>query len=115
MFACQLFAPNTQHSALSTNPVLELLKQPMIQPPPTNHRASQAHESLVDVVTFVEPGAQAAELVQQAQGLFDEVTKDAQAAAVGGVAAGDLGRDAALPQLVAMGVAVVAAVGHQPL
>src|ERR1035437_7921716 len=94
---------------------LELLKQPMIQTPPTCHDTSKAHKRLMHVVAFIEPGTHAAELVQQTDSLFDEVADSAQTAAVLGVAAGDVGRDPAGAEFVAMRLAVVAAVGQERL
>ena len=54
----------------------------MVEPPPANHGLADGHEGLVDVVALVEAGAQAPELVEQRQGLLDDVAEDAQAAAV---------------------------------
>src|SRR5258708_39204634 len=57
--------------------------------PPADHRTSQRHKGLVDISASVESRAQAAELMEQGQRLFDHVTEDAQATAMLAVAAGD--------------------------
>ena len=56
---------------------------------------------------------QALELVQPGEGAFDDPAGAAEAGAVVCVAAGDLGRDRALPEQAAVLVVVVAAVGAQ--
>jgi len=66
-----------------------------MKPSPADHRAADLHERLVHLGAFVEPRAQAAELVQQRDRLLDDVPEDSQAAAVFFPAAGDRGGDAA--------------------
>jgi hypothetical protein len=61
----------------------------------------------------LEAHQQAAELVQPGEAALDRPAHAPQARAVGRLAAGDLGPDAALAKLAAMGVVVIAAVGHQ--
>src|SRR5450432_1594810 len=77
---------------------------------PADHRASEAHERLVDVVAFVEACAQATELMEQSDGLFDHVAEDSQSAAVRFSASRDRGGDAAAREDHATVVVVVGAV-----
>jgi len=81
-----------------------------MKPSPANHRASKAHEGLVDIIAPVKSGSQAAELMQQGCGLLDHVTEDAQATAVCFTPAGDDRVDATHPQLHAMTLGVIAAI-----
>ena len=62
-------------------------------------------------------GAQeeSAAVVEPGEGAFDDPAVSAQAGAVLGLAAGDLGFDPALPELAAVLVVVVAAVAGQPV
>jgi hypothetical protein len=69
----------------------------------------------VDVGAALPADAQAAELVQEVDGGFDDPALFAQPGAVLGGAPSDDGLDAALPQLAAVLVVVVAAVGDQAL
>ena len=59
--------------------------------------------------------AKAAKLVQPGEGPLDDPAQDAEARAVRGVAPRDDGLDAARPELAAVRVEVVAAVGDQPV
>jgi hypothetical protein len=59
--------------------------------------------------------AQAAEVVQPGEGALDHPAPAAEPGAVLGLAAGDDGLDAAAPQLAAVLVVVVAAVGDDPI
>jgi hypothetical protein len=85
----------------------------MIQPSPADDRAAQAHEGLVDVVSFVEAGAEPAELVQQGDRLLDDATLFTKAAAVGGPPAGDERLDAAVTQPHAVRVGIITTVGDE--
>jgi len=79
---------------------------------PANHRTSEHHERLVNVVTLVEARSQPAELVQQGDRLLDHISKDAQAAAVWRVSSSDGRGDAASRQSHPVGIGVVGSVGH---
>lgn len=69
----------------------------------------------MDVVSFIESGSQMTELVGERDGLFHDISEDAQAAAMGGVAAAQQRRDALFLQLHSMLLTVVATVTHQHL
>lgn len=61
------------------------------------------------------PDAQTTELVQPTEGSLHHPTINAQAAAMGRMAAGDAGRDPHLAQRVAMGIGIVSAIRIQLL
>ena len=65
------------------------------------------------VVVAVGADEQAAAVVQPAEGAFDDPAVTAEAGAVFGLATGDDGFDAALPEESSVFVVVVAAVGEQ--
>jgi hypothetical protein len=67
----------------------------------------------VDLVAAVVADEQPLEVVQPSEGALDDPAGAAQAGAVLGLAAGDLGFDPAPPELAAVSVVVVAAVGEQ--
>ena len=67
----------------------------------------------MDVGAAVVADEQALELVQPGEGAFDDPAGAAEAGAVVGLAAGDLGRDRALPEQAPVLVVVVAAVGAE--
>jgi hypothetical protein len=69
----------------------------------------------VDVVAAVVADEQSFELVEPGEGAFDDPAVAAKAGAVRGTAVGDLGCDAALAELAAATVVVVAAVGAEPV
>jgi hypothetical protein len=69
----------------------------------------------VDVGAAVVADEQPLELVEPGEGAFDDPAVAAEAGAVGGLAAGDLWCDAALAELTAVFVVVVAAVGRNTL
>lgn len=77
----------------------------MIQPSPTNDRTAEAHKSLVDVDALVESCAQSADLMQQRDRLFHDVSEYAQPAAVFGIPSRQLRSDTPLRQLGSMWVA----------
>src|SRR5277367_2688426 len=79
---------------------------------PANHRAAESHETLVDVVTLIEPRAEPSELVQQSDRLLYHVPKNAQAAAVSFAPTGDGRGDVASRQFHAERVGVVGAISH---
>src|SRR5687768_11500855 len=65
-----------------------------MEPSPADHRLADDHERLVDVITLVESRTKPAELVQQRDRLLDDVTEDAQPAAVRLAVAREVGADA---------------------
>ena len=65
----------------------------------------------MDVVAAVGANEESAAVVQPGEGAFDDPAGAAQSGAVPEVAVGDLGFDAALAELIAERVGVVAAVG----
>jgi len=69
----------------------------------------------VDVVAAVGANEEAAAVVEPGEGALDDPAVSAESGAVFGVAAGDQGFDAALPDQAAVLVMVVAAVGEQRL
>jgi len=87
----------------------------MIKPPPTNHRASEFEERLVDVPAFLESGAKPAELMQQRIGLLHHVADGSQAAAMLGVPTSNPRLDPAFAELGTVRVAVVSAIRKQIL
>ena len=68
----------------------------------------------MDVCAPVVADEQPFELVEPGEGALDDPAVAAQAGAVLGLAPRDLGRDAALAELAAMAVVVVAAIGAEP-
>lgn len=77
--------------------------------------AAEGEEGFVDVGAALVADEQSFELVEPGEGAFDDPAVAAEAGAVPGLAAGDLRGDAALAQLAAVAVGVVAAVGGQPV
>jgi len=73
--------------------------------------AAEGEEGFVDVAAAVVADEQSFELVQPGEGAFDDPAVAAKTGAVFGLAACDLGCDAALAKLAAAAVVVVAAVG----
>ena len=69
----------------------------------------------MDLVAAVVADEQSLEVVQPGEGALDDPADTAEAGAVFGLAAGDLGADAAPAQLTAVLVVVVAAVGGDPV
>ena len=69
----------------------------------------------MDIVADLPADPQPPESVQRAEGLLDHPAVGAQPGAVRGAAAGDQGRDALLPYLLAVLVVVIAAVGEDLL
>jgi hypothetical protein len=67
----------------------------------------------VEVEASFPPDGESFELVEQGEGLLDDVAEFAQAVDIGVAASGDDGQDAALAQFAAVGFAVVALVAHQ--
>src|SRR3954452_1454121 len=86
-----------------------------MEPSPANEGFTDRHEGLVDVIAFVESGPEPAELMQQRNRLLNHVSEDAQSAAMGRAATGDLRLDSFARQLLAMRIAIVAAIGHDAL
>lgn len=74
--------------------------------------ASETEEGFVDVSPSFPADAEAFEAVEPSEGALDHPPVDAQTAAVGGAASGDDGEDPAGPDLGAVDVVVVAAVGE---
>src|SRR5580692_261542 len=83
-----------------------------MEPTPADHRAANGHERLVDIGAFVEARPQAAELMEQRQGLLHDVTKDAQAAAVRRSSSRDGRGDIAARQFHSMRIGIVSTVSH---
>src|ERR1700733_7461219 len=83
-----------------------------MEPPPAYHRAANGHERLMDVGAFVETRPQSAELMEQCQRLFHNVTKDAQAAAVRRSPPRDGRADITTRQLHSVGIGVVTPIRH---
>ena len=77
--------------------------------------AAECEECFVDVVAAVVADEQSFELVQPGEGALDDPAVAAEPGAVLGLAACDLRGDAALAQLVAAAVVVVAAVGAETI
>ena len=73
--------------------------------------AAEREERFVDVAAAVVADEQSFELVQPGEGALDDPAVAAEPGAVAAVAARDLRRDAALAELAAATVVVVAAVG----
>jgi hypothetical protein len=69
----------------------------------------------VDLVATVVADEQSLEVVQVSEGAFHDPAVAAESRAVRGLAAGDLGLDAARPELAPVLVVVVAAVGGQTI
>jgi hypothetical protein len=69
----------------------------------------------VDLGAAVVADEQPFEVVEPGEGAFDDPAGAAEPGAVLGLAAGDLGLDAALPELAPVLVVVVAAVGGEPV
>jgi hypothetical protein len=69
----------------------------------------------VDVGAAVVADEESLELVEPGEGAFDNPAVASEAGAVAGVASGDLGFDAALPEEAAVFVVVVAAVSAHPV
>lgn len=86
-----------------------------MEPTPTHHRTTDIHESFVDVVAFVEAGAEASELVQESDGLLNDISEDAKAAAVGLAPVRDYGFNATAAERHLPVRVVVGAVGHHLL
>ena len=92
--------------------LLEVLtKWEVPQSAPADDGAGEAEEGLVDVVADLPADPQPPEPVQQRDGLLDHPPVGAQARAVLGPAAGDQRGDALVPDLPAVLVVVIAAVG----
>lgn len=68
----------------------------------------------MEVGAYLVADAESFELVEPGEGALDDPSGLAQAGAVGGAAAGDLGCDPTRPDETAVFVEVVAAVGEQP-
>src|SRR6202000_3144730 len=81
----------------------------------TDHRTTQGHEGLVDIVPFVEASTQTTKLMQQCQGLLDYIAKDSQATAIRRVASGDDRDQATLPEFSAMRLRVVTSIRQHAL
>ena len=73
------------------------------------------HEGKVQVRVALPADSKPAELVQPGEGALDDPALGAESRAVLFAAAGDQGLDAADPQLAAVLVEVIAAVGEQPI
>jgi len=69
----------------------------------------------VDVVAAVGSDEESAAVVEPGEGAFDDPAVAAEPGAVGGLATCDLWGDAALAELPALAVGVVAAVGGEPV
>jgi hypothetical protein len=95
--------PPAKHSELLTNWVLKAMD--------ADQGTSQSDEGFVDVVAPLVVQLEAAELVQPTLGPFDHPAVHPQAAAMVGVSAGDPRPDAPPPQLLAVPVRVVPAIG----
>ena len=86
-----------------------------MQPPEADETAAERQECLVDVGAAVVADEQPFEVVEPGESALDNPAVAAEAGAVLGLAAGDLGSDPALAELPAVFVVVVAAVGGNPL
>lgn len=69
----------------------------------------------MDLDPSLEADEQSFEVVQPGEGALDDPAKAAEARAVSGLAARDLGIDASAAELASVRVGVVAAVGEQPV
>jgi len=74
---------------------------------PADHRAADVHERFMDVIAFVESGAESSELMKQRLRLLHNIAEDSQPAAVRGVAPGQAGADCSARQLHSMRIGVV--------
>ena len=77
--------------------------------------AAECEECFVDFGAAVVADEQPFELVEPGEGALDDPAVAAEAGAMLGLAAGDLGLDSALAELSAVLVVVVAAVGGEPV
>jgi hypothetical protein len=82
---------------------------------PADEAAGEGEETFVDVGAAVVADEEASASVEPGEGAFDDPAVLSEAGAVLGLAAGDLGLDAAFAQLLAMPLGVVGAVGEQPV
>jgi hypothetical protein len=83
------------------------------EPPEADEAAGEGEERFVDLVAAVVADEQPFELVEPGEGALDDPAVAAQTGAVLGLAPRDLGCDAALAELAAMAVVVVAAIGAE--
>lgn len=82
-----------------------------MEPPEADEAATDGEEGFVDLCAAVVADEQSFEMVEPGEGAFDDPACAAESGAVSEVAVGDLGLDAAVAELAAEGVGVVAAVG----
>jgi hypothetical protein len=92
---------------------LEPLKIPhdTTKPPPTDDNLREGQKGLMNIIAFVEPHLQPAELMHQRFGLLDHPADDPQPAAVFRFAFGQERLDPSVPEFAAVRFAVVCAVG----
>jgi hypothetical protein len=84
-----------------------------LESPPADEAAGEGYERVVELGPAFPSDGEAFELVEQGEGLLDDVAELAKALNVRGALAGDDGQDPALAQLCPVGVGVVALVAEQ--
>src|SRR3954447_7530520 len=100
-------------SASPSEPLTRSLVGPFDQATPADHGAGEADQAVVDVEAPFPAHGEPAELVQQGEGLFDDVAQFAETLEVGSLRLGDDRLGAALAAGLAEGAAAVSLVGQQ--